>query len=161
MDTRKTVGRIIAGLAVATLGACGKSGAPVDDGLARDLAAVKSSGLELAPRGGGSQVVVSAIEGGPSAAPARSTRAPASSAARHAAPVRRKAVPSVKAPVPAHQAAVATSAPVPAQRATSERAADPAPLPPASSTQNAARERQRGTYSTEAEIFRRMPWIRP
>jgi hypothetical protein len=163
MKTKGT-SRFIGAFAALTVAvACGKGGAPVDDGLARDLAAAKgsASSLELAPRAGASQVVVSAIEGGPQAAPARATRAPIAKPTSHPAAPRiatRSVVPPT-APVP--HASVVESSPTTTQRATSERAPDPAPLPPAPSGQGTTRERQRGTYSTEAEILRRMPWIRP
>lgn len=161
MNTKRA-SQLICTLAVTATAACGKSAA-ADNGLARDLAAAKgsTSGLELAPRAGASQVVVSAIEGGPQAAPARTAHAPAAKPAARPAPSR-AAPQSVAPPIaPAPHAAVAATSSAPAHRATSERAPDPAPLPPASSAENSNRERQRGTYSTEADIFRRMPWIRP
>ena len=61
---------LIAGVAALIgAGACSKSGPIVDDGLQRDLAAAAGSDLELAPMNARSQVVVSAIEGGPAASP--------------------------------------------------------------------------------------------
>lgn len=152
--------RLISAVAVAALAACGKGASPVDDGLKRDLDAVNGTGssLELAPKNASSQVVVSAIESAPQAAP---TRAPKVSAPK---PVTRVAAPKVNTPAPApavheqrSQTSVVAESPAPAPRRNSERAADPAPLP----DQPSNRERQRGTYSTEAEIFQRMPWIRP
>ena len=154
MNRTRTAGLYIGGFAIVAAAACGKSGSPADGDLAHDLAAAKGSaapGLELAPRAGNSLVVVSAIEGGPQAAPKRAV-APAP---RPAAP---HAIPQLAAPTPS--AAAAATPPAPQPTKTSERAADPAPLPPASG-QGTNRERQRGTYSTEAEIFHRMPWIRP
>lgn len=144
--------------------ACGKSSA-VDTSLASDLAAAsgKVSSLELAPQSSESRLVVSAVEAGPEASPApRAPRAPAAKPTTHAAP--RHVAPKAPAPrAPAHTSvATAEPAPEPAPRpqpkATHERAPDPAPLPSMPST---GRERQHGTYSTEAEIFRQMPWIRP
>ena len=124
-------------------GACGTS-KPMDSGLKQDLAAAGANGLELAPTSARSQVVVSAIEGGPTFAPTV-----------------RKAVPK---PVPrplAHVTAVAATAPQTIPQTTAaptEATTEPAPLPPAA---RPTQERQKGTYKTEAEIFRQMPWIKP
>lgn len=160
MNTKRR-SQLIGATVILAAAACGKSASPVDDGLARDLAAIKSasSDLELAPRAAKPQVVVSAIEGGPQAATARAPKAPSTRSESHA--------PQTRAPKPAVQTSVRSAtvaeqapapAPAPAPRKTSERSADPAPLP---SSGAAPREQQHGTYSTEAEIFRRMPWIRP
>ena len=153
----KRASQLIGTLVVIGAAACGKNNA-ADGGLARDLAAAKSSAsdLELAPHAGASQVVVSAIEGGPQAAPAKSVHAPVAKPAARSAPPRVETRSVAPAPRPA---VIATSS-APTPRTTSERAPDPAPLPPASG-QSAKGERQNGTYSTEADIFRRMPWIRP
>ena len=54
METKGTSRFIVAFAALTVAVACGKGGEPVDDGLARDLAAAKgsASSLELAPRAG-------------------------------------------------------------------------------------------------------------
>jgi hypothetical protein len=114
----------------------------VDPSLAADLQAVSGSSasgaLELAPASAKSRMVVSAIEGGPTAAPKRASvklvaRPTPRPAPRVAAQV--EEVP-VEAPAP-------TPAPAPVQQA-------PAPT-----------QRQPGVYKSEAEIFRQMPWIKP
>lgn len=157
MNRARTAGLYIGGLAIVTAAACGKQSSPADGDLARDLAAAKGAapGLELAPRSGNSLVVVSAIEGGPAAA-ARRAVAPAP----HVTPSRAAPQPvaPIAAPVPARapSSAVGETPSAPRPTKTSERAPDPAPLPAASG----GKAPDRGA-STEAEIFRRMPWIRP
>lgn len=137
--------------------ACGKSASSADEALQRDLAAATSASgdLELAPRAARSQMVVSAIEGGPTAAPKRVAAARSSTPA----PVRRPIQPR-KTETAAPRAAV-ESAQAPA-RVNAEPApgptVEPPPLPPAT---RGPSSRQQGTYKTEAEIFRQMPWIRP
>ena len=166
----KTASQLIGSLAVITLTACGKGKTAVDDGLARDLAASSGSpaatGLELAPRAGNSQVVVSAIEAGPEAA-LRLARRVRRSQSRRRIRLRRKRrgtrlLRRRKSQCRRH-------------RLSQLRRRAPAPAPPVRRAngpriphrchqrQDRARsgEQQRGTYSTEAEIFRRMPWIRP
>jgi hypothetical protein len=140
---------LIAGIsALIGAAACGNGDRPIDNALKQDLAAVAGSGVELAPRPQ-SQVVISAIEAGLTSTPA-------------AAP--RKAVPKA----PSRSVSPVASAPQPQQSVSPEpdrravsappRAAEPAPLPP--STRPSA-QRQSGTYKTEAEVFRQMPWIKP
>jgi hypothetical protein len=142
---------LIAGIATLIgAAACNKSGSVADDGLRRDLAAAGASGLELAPTASRSQVVVSAIEGGSTSAPRRTSlrRAP-SPAPRGTARVSAK---QARSPAPAPGSAEA--APV----------AEPSPAEPASApiTRPAsAASQQHRVYKTEAEIFRDMPWIRP
>jgi len=156
MRGMQKTGLFMAAAAVVGSAACGNRHTASDDGLARDLAAVgsASSDLQLAPRGGGSQTVVSAIEAGPTAAPKKAAKKPAVKPVTHPAPLR--AAPERQAPPPV---SVAQQAPPPAQPAPKpqEKEADPAPLPP---FPDAQRGRDRGS-STEAQIFQRMPWIRP
>jgi hypothetical protein len=153
-------GWFIAAAAVAGSAACGNGRSATDDGLARDLAAVGSatSDLQLAPRGGGSQTVISAIEAGPTSAPNTATRKPAVKPVTHSAPLRAAPQQTAPPPVSVAQQAPSPAAPAPA---THEKAAEPPPLPPFPDAQGAGKARQRGTYSTEAQIFQRMPWIRP
>ena len=139
-----------AGLITALIGAaaCGTGDRPMDEAMKHDLAAVAGNGVELAPRPQ-SQVVISAIEAGAASAPVVAPRkatpkAPSPSVARVAsAPEPRQ---SVSAEPDRHAVA--------APRATTE----PPPLPPAP---RATAARQSGTYKTEAEVFRQMPWIKP
>jgi hypothetical protein len=100
-------------------------------------------------------MVVSAIEGGPTAAPKRVALARSNTPAPVRPPIQphktetaapRAAVEPVQAPAPAS----AEPAPSPS--------VEPPPLPPAT---RGPSSRQQGTYKTEAEIFRQMPWIRP
>jgi hypothetical protein len=146
------VGLIAAVAALIGAAACNTSGSVADDGLKRDLAAAGASGLELAPTAGRSQVVVSAIEGGPTSAPKRAApkRTPTTSprptvrvAEKHV-PARAPApMPVVNEPTPVATVPVREQAPAPSTR--------PAPAP----------AQQKRVYKTEAEIFRDMPWIRP
>src|SRR5207244_2662336 len=71
MRGSQKAGLIIAAFGIAATAACGNRTSSADDDLARDIAAAgsASSSLQLAPHGGSAQTVVSAIEGGPSAAP--------------------------------------------------------------------------------------------
>ncbi|MGH7615678.1 MAG: hypothetical protein ACREPM_00445 [Gemmatimonadaceae bacterium] len=150
------VGRVIVAVVVVGAAACGNRGSKVDESLSRDLARVGTAGsdLQLAPRGAGQQVVVSAIEGGPTSAPAHTVKKPAAKPVTHPAPLR--AAPQQTAPSPS--AAVVQAEPAP--HATPQPPAEPAPLPPFPDAQGAGRARDHGA-STEADIFRRMPWIRP
>jgi len=155
---RSYAGVLAASLVVlSAVAACGRTDKAVviDDELKRDLAAVGSGSVELAPKAGQSQVVVSAIEGGPTSAPERSKTPPKTSQPRPAAtkavsPVERVASAPRPAPVssPATQTSPDVVAPV-----------EPAPLPPVK-PQPVAPQRS-GPYKTEAEIFRQMPWIKP
>jgi hypothetical protein len=145
MRGTQKVGLFVAIAAVAATAACGNRSSQADDDLASDL--------QLAPRGGSAQTVVSAIEAGPKAAPVHTAHKPVAKPVSHAAPLR--AAPRQPAPAPS-TAVVQTPSPAP-----SEKSAEPAPLPPFPDAQGAGRERQRGIYSTEAEIFKKMPWIRP
>jgi outer membrane biosynthesis protein TonB len=144
----KRAGLIAAVSALIGAAACGNDTAPMDDSLKQDLAVVAGSAVELAPKAQ-SQMVISAIEAGPSAAPATATRKTAPKTVARAVAVPKIA--TAEAPKPS---------PEPEQRAVSAptRAAEPAPLPPST---RAPAQRQPGTYKTEAEIFRQMPWIKP
>ena len=146
----KRAGLIAVGSALIVAAACG-SNEEMDESLKRDLASVSGNGVELAPRAQSSQLVISPVEAAPASAPAAASRKVAPKAPTRA-PIR-----------------VATTAPVPEQTApapTVERrtvaspavATEPPPLPPM--TRRPA-QRQSGTYKTEAEIFRQMPWIKP
>jgi len=130
--------------------ACNRSGPVADEGLKRDLAAAGGGGLELAPTASRSQVVVSAIEGGPRSTPTRAaqTRTPT----RSPRPTVRVAERQAPAPAPAPKSV--TTDPVVAPPTVEQAPAPitrPAPAP----------ARQNRVYKTEAEIFRDMPWIRP
>lgn len=128
--------------------ACGTGDRPMDEALKHDLAAVAGNGVELAPRPQ-SQVVISAIEAGPGSAPAVAPRkATPKAPSRSVAPV--ASAPKPRQSVSAEPDRHAVEAP----RATTE----PPPLPPAA---RAPAQRQSGTYKTEAEVFRQMPWIKP
>ena len=144
---------LIAGVAVLIgAAACNKSGAVADDGLKRDLAAAGAGGLELAPTASRPQVVVSAIEAGPTSAPRRASqrRAP-SPAPRVTARVSAK---QVRSPAPAPSPVAAEPAPV-AEQSPTEPTSVPMTRPASAASQ------QHRVYKTEAEIFRDMPWIRP
>jgi hypothetical protein len=138
-------GLFIAAAAVVASGACGNRNSASD---------VKTSDLELAPRGGNAQAVVSAIEAGPAAAPKTASPQKVVKPVSHPAPLRAAPLP---APPPVK---VAQQAPPPAQPAPApqEKERDPAPLPPFPDAQGKARDRG---SSTEGQIFQRMPWIRP
>lgn len=140
---------LIAGVAALIgAGACSKSGPIVDDGLKRDLAAAAGGDLELAPKNARSQVVVSAIEGGPTA----SRKAGLARTSQPRTP-RRVVRPTTR---------LATrQAPAPSRVLTQTAPASrpvPAPVRPASAPIGHEEGR---VYKTEAEIFRQMPWIRP
>lgn len=165
MHGTQKMGLIMTAAAAVAASACGNKNSSVDNGLARDLAAAggASSDLQLAPRGGTAQTVVSAIEGGPTAAPTHAVRKPVVKPVTHAAPLR--AAPATAAPAPkasVAQAQPAAQSPTPASTpAPAQASRDVPPLPPFPDAQGSGKARQRGTYGTEAEIFQRMPWIRP
>jgi hypothetical protein len=158
MRTRYLAASFAAAIAVLVT-ACGRSNtASMDDGLKQDLAAVGGSSIELAPKSTNQQAVVSAIEGGPTSAPARaSTRKPNVPKPVVKMPQRpMKSVAQVSAPV--SEPTPVAPAPAPVVAAPVE----PAPLPPAPQpVERQQSRRQAGPYKTEAEIFRQMPWIRP
>ena len=133
---------LIAGVALIASAACSKNGngtASMDDGLRSDLKQAGATGLELAPKAG-RQVVISPIEGGPRAAP-------------EAAPHKIRRV--VRQPA-ARQTVAARPEPAPSRARPVEPVPNPQPA-----RQSQPQRRQPGVYSTEAEIFRQMPWIRP
>lgn len=140
---------LVAAIALTATAACGRSSSgagAIDDGLQRDLAQAGASGLELAPKAG-RQVVVSAIEGGPRAAPAPAAR-------RAPRPVQQ----------PTRGRVMARRAPSPSPAPVRERVEVQAPAPepvPAPAPRPTVQPRQPGVYSTEADVFRQMPWIRP
>lgn len=143
---------------IATVGAligasaCGGSDRSMDDGLKHDLAAISGSGIELAPKAAQSQVVVSPIEAGEKSTPVRATRTPIARPTTRPAPRVASNNEVVVSPTP--QPVVTTPQPA----AVPSRAAEPAPLPPMAPKPG---QRQSGTYKTEAEVFRQMPWIKP
>lgn len=145
------------GVAIAALigaGACSKKSQPADAGLQADLAAAgggSNSDLQLAPSASKSQVVVSAIEGGPQSAPAKS--APARIARPSVRPQTRVAQHQAPAQAPSVQAQDPTPAPV--ERAAVMQAPAPAPAPAP------AQQRDTRVYKSEGEVFRQMPWIKP
>jgi outer membrane biosynthesis protein TonB len=149
---------LIGGIAVLIgAAACSNKSQPTDNGLKADLDAAVGSGLQLAPKGNPSQVVVSALEGGPQSAPT------------HAAPKRiPKPSPKPNIRVAAKQAPAPAPAPAPVQRTIETApAAEPVPAPQPQQSPAAARPQQQpqrqqpGVYKTEGEIFKQMPWIRP
>jgi len=153
--TRIGIFAVAAALAAAT--ACGKTGSSNDEALKRDLAAATAAGgdLELAPRTARPQVVMSAIEGAPAAAPKRAAVARSSTPA----PVRRTVQPRKTETATPRVAAKSEESPAPVRAEPAPApAVEPPPLPPAT---RGPSSRQQGTYKTEAEIFRQMPWIRP
>ena len=162
MTTRLIAASSAAAIAV-LLSACGRSSASsMDEGLKQDLAAAGGSSVELAPKSANQQMVVSAIEGGPSSAPARgSTRK--SVAAKPIAKQSRQPAQSVGPAVAQSPAPIQAPMPViPAPTSAETAPVEPAPLPPMQApVARPATKRQAGPYKTEAEIFREMPWIRP
>jgi hypothetical protein len=159
-------------IALGAVGACSGKSAPVDSGLQKDLAAASggSNGLELAPKSVSPQLVVSAIEAGPTSAPAPAARKPVAKPAPKAAVHQAARVAPVPAPAP--EPKIVAPAPVEPQPRAQEpaprqaeatpapRQVEPPPLPPIAPTAHGA-ERQKGVYKTEGEIFQQMPWIKP
>ncbi len=148
-----------------TLGAaaCSRAGSdPMDAQLKQDLAAVSNGSIELAPKAAQSQVVVSAIEGGPQAAPARASTVKRTQSKPVTKPVAkpapRPAERVAEAPAPAPARSPVVQSPVQPAPTPSPAPVEPAPLPRAT---NKPAPRQSGPYKTEAEIFRQMPWLRP
>jgi outer membrane biosynthesis protein TonB len=157
MTNTKRAGLVAAAIALIGAGACGKNSQPVDGSLKADLDAVAGnhSALELAPASAKSQMIVSAIEGGPKASPAPASRQttpkptprPAARVAQRQQPAPAPQPVEAEAPAPAPQEAVIEN--VPAPRPSPVRAPMPAP------------QQDKRVYKTEAEIFRQMPWIKP
>ena len=156
---RKFSGLIAAGVVLmCAAAACSRSSSPsMDAGLKSDLAAVGGSSVELAPKAAQPQMVVSAIEGGPTAAPARASVHKSNTPKSVAKAAPRKTETVAQAPQPAPEPVVVAPASAPAP------SVEPAPLPPVSrqSTRESSRSQRAGPYKTEAEIFRQMPWIKP
>jgi hypothetical protein len=153
--TRLGIFAVAATLVAAT--ACGRNAGDADEGLERDLAAATTSSgdLELAPSAARTQTVISAIEAGPAAAPKRASVAKSATPA----PVRRQTQPRKMETAAIEAAAEPTPAPAPGNAEPAPApTVEPPPLPPATKGPSS---RQQGTYKTEAEIFRQMPWIRP
>ena len=154
----KRAGLVAAIAALTGVAACSNKGQTIDETLKADLAAAggNSGGgdIQLAPSSNRNQVVVSAIEGGPTAKPApaapkrvvKPTPKPAPRVAEKQQPAQAPA----PAPIPVQEAPVAHE-PAPVQQ-------QPAPAPV--QQQQAPRQDNR-VYKTEGEIFRQMPWIRP
>ena len=145
-------------LAVVSVAACSRDRQnAVDPALAADLQAVSggssSSSLELAPASNKSQVVVSAIEGGPTSAPKRASTRPVYHPTQRPAPRVATTRQVVNAPAPVEAAPVEAPAPQPVEQIRQVQQA-PAPAP-------APTQRQPGVYKTEAEVFSKMPWIKP
>jgi len=147
----KRAGLIAAGSALIVAAACGSNEEAMDESLKRDLASAAGNGVELAPRTQTSQLVISPVEAAPASAPAA---------------VKRKVAPKAPNRTPVRAATTAPvreqSAPAPTVErqtvATPAAATEPPPLPPMTRRPT---QRQSGTYKTEAEIFRQMPWIKP
>ncbi len=137
----------------------------MDSGLKQDLAAAAPSSLELAPQTTQAQVTVSAIEAGPesapkAAAPKKVTKPTTKPAPRVASPRRVQQVAKAPTPktLPQPQIVEAQAAPAPAPKVEAPAPArEPAPL----AQPVTPKGRQAGVYSTEAEVFSKMPWIRP
>jgi outer membrane biosynthesis protein TonB len=157
----RRAGLIVAASALVGIAACGNNTKPMDEGLKQDLAAAGSSGLML-PNSASPQLVVSPDEAGPTSAPKPATHKPVPRptaqpaprlAADRAEPVEAPAPqPVTHAPAPSAPVQQAEPAPAPMKQA------EPAPLPPDT---RPSRERQKGVYKSEGEIFRQMPWIKP
>ena len=138
---------LIAAVALVAATACGRNGSSnaMDAGLRSDLEQAGANGLELAPKAG-RQVVVSAIEGGPQTVHAPAPRQAVRSVQRAS---KTAAVRRVPAPEPR---------PAPVRRQVE---AEPPVVRPTPAPQPQTQQRQPGVYSTEADVFRQMPWIRP
>jgi outer membrane biosynthesis protein TonB len=153
------VGMVAAVALFAGAAACSNKPQSVDAAFAADLKAASGGGVELAPRGNPAQVVVSPLEGGPQAAPKKAAPQQVNKPSTHAVTRVASRPEQVSAPTPAPAPEVLTPAPTP-QPAPVQQAPAPTPVvrrpAPVQSQQ-----RQPGTYKTEAEIFRQMPWIRP
>ena len=137
----KRAGLLVASAALIGAAACGNKNEPMDSSLKADIQSAAGGGIELAPTAAKSQMVVSAIEGGPKVAPAPAAKKPT--------PVRSRR-PTVRT------AEVQAPAPEPVKEQPVIEAPTPRPAP----VQSAPREDKR-VYKTEAEIFRQMPWIKP
>ncbi len=142
------------------LTACSGKSKPMDDSLKQDLAATSSNGLELVPNSANSQVVVSALEGGPESAPKPAARqiVPRPTPKPAPRPASNNNV-QVEAPMPGPQiTAPAPSLPSRQAEPAAQPNREPPPLPPAA---NQSQGRQKGVYKTEGQVFQQMPWIKP
>jgi hypothetical protein len=158
MRRRQVAASFAAAIAV-LLSACGRSkkGA-MDEALKRDLAAVGGSSVELAPNAATQQMVVSAIEAGPTSAPVHTSARKPNAPKPVVQPPKRPVQSVAQAPTPAPSPAPRVTAPEPVEASPME----PAPLPPVQKpVVRQQPSRQTGPYKTEAEIFRQMPWIKP
>lgn len=160
-----------AGLAAATvamiaLAACSNKTQPADASLKADLAAATGASvagnasvdgdIQLAPTAQQSQTVVSAIEGGPTSAPKRASVKPVSHTPRPKPQPKPQTSVAQLPPAPAPVPQPEVTPPAPSEPQATIPAPRPQPLPA-----QQPQQRQRGTYATEAQIFKQMPWIRP
>jgi hypothetical protein len=152
------IGMVAAAALLASAAACSNKSPAADPSLAADLKAATGGDVELAPQGNPGQVVVSPLEGGPESAP------------KKVVPQRvLKPSPRATTRVASQAEAAPAPAPEPTPVAPSPAATEPAQVQQAPATAPAAsrpapvrtQQRQSGTYKTEAEIFKQMPWIRP
>jgi len=162
MRIPQRAGLAAASIAMIALAACSNKTQPADASLKADLAAATGAAnasvdgdIQLAPKAQQSQTVVSAIEGGPTSAPKRASVKHTPQPKPQPKPKPQTSVAQLPpAPAPVPQPQVTPPAP------TEPQATIPAPRPQQLPAQQ-PQERQRGTYSTEAQIFKQMPWIRP
>lgn len=158
MKTRQVAAPFAAAIAVLLMACGGSSTASMDHGLKRDLAAVGGSSVELAPKASTQQMVVSAIEGGPTSAPVRASSKKPSALKPKVQPPTRPVESVAQASTPTPRPAPVVTAPAPVEPLPIE----PVPLPPVQKpVMRQQPSRQTGPYKTEAEIFKQMPWIRP
>jgi outer membrane biosynthesis protein TonB len=151
MIAMKRAGLIVAGAVLVGSAACSNKSESMDAALKADIESAAGGGIELAPTAAKSQVVISAIEGGPKAAPAPAAQK------RAPAPSPRPATRVAEKPTPAP-----TPAPVPVAEPVQEQPVVSAPAPRPVPVQSApAPQQDKRVYKTEAEIFRQMPWIKP
>jgi hypothetical protein len=155
----KRAGLAAAVAALIGAGACSNKAQPVDASLRADLEAAggSTSDLQLAPTSAKSQVVVSAIEGGPESAPKKAATKPIP----HPSPKPTIHVAQQRSRAPAPVAKADNAAPAPAQQAPVIEAPAPAEAPAAAPAPAQAPREDHRVYKTEGEIFKQMPWIRP
>ena len=151
------IGMVAAAALLAGVAACSNKSPAADPSLAADLKAATGGDVELAPQGNPGQVVVSPLEGGPQSAPKKVAPQRVFKPSPRATTRVASQAEAAPAPVPEPTPAVSTPAapePAPVQQA-------PVAAPVSRPVPVHAQPRQPGTYKTEAEIFRQMPWIRP
>src|SRR5438094_86400 len=124
--------RVLTGLLVAAVAACGRRATVADDSLRRDLDLARGQGLELAPQSG-SQMTVSAEELGPAGSRARRNERPLASRVTKATP---------PAPTAARRDSVVAIAPA-TPRPSAQSAISPPPP---------------GGYKTMGELIRKAPF---